>query len=134
MVNITRFKPKKHMEVLVDMHRSQEYKDMYAIGLETLPKIGFISFSNTEFQYIAAGFLRIVEGGFGQLDTFVTNPSLDSHVRDEGLNLLVETLINEAKTLKLKGIYAHTASINIIKRAEETGFHVINQSIIALKL
>lgn len=114
------------------MHKSQDFPSMWSINQETLPAIGFIVYSNSEYQYICAGFLRLVEGGFAQIDTLVTNPDIDSYIRHEGINLLVNKLLETAKSLKLKGIYAHTNSQNIIKRAVDTGFHVVNQSIIAL--
>jgi hypothetical protein len=116
------------------MHIAQEYKEMGALQESYIPKIGFIAYSNTEYQYVAAGFLRMVEGGFGQLDTFVTNPSIAPHIRNEAIILITDKLIETAKSLKLTGIYAFTADKSIISRAEATGFRVKNQSVITLLL
>lgn len=99
---------------------------------DTLPKIGFIVSSET--QYIAAGFLRRLEGGFGQLDTFVTNPNASSEDRNEALNLLTERLINEAKLLELRGIYAISSDVSVLKRAVATGFQLLPQCIVGLNL
>lgn len=122
------------MEVVQDMHRAHDFKFMDEISEDRLPKIGFITYSNTEYQYIAAGFLRMVEGGFAQIDSLVTNPSLDPGIRNEGVALLVETLVKTAKDMKLKGIYAFTIDKGILMRAEATGFHVIDHKIVALRL
>lgn len=133
MVNITRFKADKHMEALKDMHKSHNYSFMSDISEDGLPKIGFIVYSNTEFQYIAAAFLRIVEGGYAQVDTIVSNPMLTADVRHEGINLLANKLIETAKELKLKAIYAFTVDKSIIVRAKKAGFSVIDHMIIARK-
>lgn len=122
------------MEVLQQMHKSHDFRFMDEISEDRIPKIGFITYSNTEYQYIAAGFLRIVEGGYAQIDTMVTNPSLEPYVRNEGLTLLIETLIQTAKDMKLKGIYALTVDKSVLLRAEETGFQVIDHKIVALRL
>ena len=122
------------MPALIDMHISNDYREMGALQDSYIPKIGFIAYSNSEYQYIAAGFLRIVEGGFGQLDTFVTNPAIEPCIRNEAIILITDKLIETAKGLKLSGIYAFTADNSILKRAEETGFRVKNQSVITLLL
>lgn len=134
MVNITKFKVSKHLEPLEMMHIAHEYKDMEAISQEVLPNIGYICYSNQEYQYVAAGFLRMVEGGYAQIDTLVTNPAIEPSIRHEAINLLVSTLIQRAKELKLKGIYALTLQKDIIERAEATGFRVIDHKVVALRL
>lgn len=101
--------------------------------LVNVPEIGFIAYSNTEFKYVAAGFLRMVEGGYAQIDTLVTNPSLDPEVRSKGIDLVVEKLINTAKDMKLEGIYALTLHKNIISRAEAIGFRITDYKVVALK-
>lgn len=133
-VNITTFKPKKHFEVLLDMHLSQHSKNYDAITLETLPKIGYIVYSNTEYHYVAAGFLRMVEGGFCQIDTMVTNPNLTGDIRNAGLKLLVDTLINKARELGLSGIVSYTHDNSVISRALSLGFKLVEYKVIALQL
>jgi hypothetical protein len=131
MVNITKFK-EKHFPVLLDMHLAQHSKTYDFLDLDTLPKIGFIVYSDTEYHYVAAGFLRLVEGGFAQIDTLVTNPNLVGDVRNEGLTLLVDTLIKTAKDMELKGIYSMTTDSSIIDRAMKLGFFVSNHVVIVL--
>jgi hypothetical protein len=132
LVNITTFKPKKHFEVLLDMHLAQGSKTYDILDLNTLPRIGYIVYSDTEYHYVAAGFLRMVEGGFAQIDTLVTNPNITGDVRNEGLTLLVDTLIKTAKDMELKGIYSMTTNGSIIDRALKLGFFVSNHVVIVL--
>lgn len=100
--------------------------------MKTLPKIGYMALMNG--HPIAAGFLRRVEGGYAQIDTLTSNKQFGSIVRHEGIKLIVDTLVNDAKDLKLKGIIAFTKDAGIIKRAEDIGFHVVEQSLIALRI
>lgn len=100
--------------------------------MKTLPKIGYMALLNG--HPVAAGFLRRVEGGYGQLDTLTSNAQFGAIVRHKGIEKVVESLINEAKDLNLHGIIAFTKDAGVLKRAESIGFHVVEQTIIALPL
>lgn len=113
------------------MHTSHNH-EVSTITMRTLPKIGYIVFSgNTP---IAAGFLRRLEPCYAQIDTLVSNPYFGSIIRHAGITMIVDTLIADAKRLKLDGLICHTASPDVLKRAEALGFHVVEQKIIALPL
>ncbi len=83
---------------------------------------------------IAAGFLRRVEGGYAQIDTLTSNKHFGSIVRHEGIKLVVDSLISDAKTLKLHGILAFSTDDGILNRAEQLGFKSQPHSLICLKL
>lgn len=84
---------------------------------------------------IAAGFLRRVEGGYAQLDTLTSNKHLGSIVRHQGITRVVDTLIQDAKDLRLQGIIAFTSDYSVKTRAEGLGFQVLSDhSLIALRL
>lgn len=100
--------------------------------MKTLPKIGYMALRNG--YPVAAGFLRRVEGGYGQLDTLTSNALFGSQIRHEGLEKVVNSLLEEAKVLKLHGIISFTTDIGVLKRAESLGFHVVETTTIALKL
>lgn len=131
LVNTTPFKF-KHMDMLLDMHSSHKYDQMNTIAYKTLPKIGYIAYQDD--MPIAAGFLRRVEPCYAQIDTLVSNAYCGAILRNEGIRLVVENLLNEAKRLKLKGIIAHTRDKGTLERAEALGFHIVPQTIIALSL
>ena len=114
------------------MLESQNYKQMNTIDYKTLPKIGYIATLGKE--PIAVGFLRRVEPCYAQLDTLVSNAHFGSKIRHNGVSKVVDSLIREAKHLKLQGLIAHTEDKGTLVRAEELGFHVVPQTIIALSL
>lgn len=102
------------------------------ISMKTLPKIGYIAMMGK--QPVAVGFLRRLEGGYAQLDTFATNPFLGSKIRNEGLDLVVKNLLDDAKSLRLNGILAITEDQGILNRAKSLGFNEIPQKLIGLRL
>ena len=120
------------MPLLIEILESQKYPDIANIQMKTLPKIGYIATLGK--QPIAVGFLRRVEPCFAQLDTLVSNAYCGSILRHQGISAVVDSLIVEAKRLKLKGIIAHTGDKGILMRAESIGFKVVPQTIIALSL
>lgn len=122
----------KYLPQLIELHKSQNYVDISCINMKTLPKIGYICLLND--QPIAAGFLRRLEPCFGQIDTLVSNGYFGAQIRHQGIKLVVDTLIEEAKRLKLKGIVSLTADTGILKRAESLGFRIIDQKVITLEL
>lgn len=130
-VNITPFKF-KHLPQLLEMLSSQKYNGMADINMKTLPKVGYIATMNG--QPIAAGFLRRVEPCFAQLDTLVSNAYFGSTIRHLGVSSVVDALLNEAKRLKLKGIISLTGDKGTLERAKSLGFHVVDQTVIALSL
>lgn len=130
-INITPFKFQYYSK-LIDMLESQNYPNVSAIQMRTLPKIGYIALLNG--QPIAAGFLRKVEPCYAQIDTLVSNKHFGGIIRHEGIKKVVDSLLQDAKSLKLEGIIAHTSDDGVLKRALELGFHTIDQKIIALSL
>lgn len=100
--------------------------------MATLPKLGYIIYLGK--APIAAGFLRKVEPCFAQIDTLVSNGHFGSKIRHEGIKTIVDTLIADAKRLKLKGLIAHTLDAGTIARAKSLGFHIVPQTILALPL
>lgn len=120
------------MSQLIELHETQKYELTNTISYRTLPKIGYIASIGS--IPVAAGFLRRLEPNFAQIDTLVSNAFCGALLRNEGIKLVVDTLIEEAKRLKLEGIICHTQDKGIIKRAEDLGFHIVPQTIIALSL
>ncbi len=138
MIEVLSYNPRMFPAVAL-MHKTQGYSDMASIESNSLPAIGAIAYKFDAFTDIgapvAACFLRMVEGGFAQMDTFVTNANASSELRHEGINACVDKLIIEAKKLKLLGILATTKDESTIMRAQSLGFHVVtDHKVIALSL
>lgn len=100
--------------------------------MKTLPKIGYMVLRNG--HPVAAGFLRRVEGGYGQLDTLTSNPMFGSLIRHQALELVVNTLLQDAKDLNMLGIISFSVDKGILERAKGLGFHTLPHSLIALSL
>jgi hypothetical protein len=122
----------KYLPALLEMLNSQKYLGISTVNMKTLPKIGYMVLLRN--YPVAAGFLRRVEGGYAQMDGLTSNPMFGSLIRHEAINLVVNSLISDAKDLKLQGILAFTGDKSVIKRSEDIGFRVIEQTLIVLSL
>ena len=121
----------KHLQMLLEMLKDQNYPDLEDISMRTLPKIGYIAMLDN--VPIATGFLRRVEGDVvAQIDGLTSNPYLGSIIRHNGISLVLKQLIEDAKELKLKGVYAFCIDKSAIKRAEDMGFRAVGHSTLAL--
>jgi hypothetical protein len=80
------------------------------------PQVGYIAFD--ERGAIAVGFLRMVEGGYGQMDGFTTNPERLSAHRHQALEMIVNKLTEDAKASNLSALLVLTKDPTTIKRAE----------------
>jgi hypothetical protein len=123
----------KHLPLLHEILDSNQYEGTSLITTKNLPKIGYIVMLNGKVP-LAAGFLRRLEPYYGQIDTLCSNKFLGSILRHQGLTIVVNSLIDDAKQLKLEGIVCHTKSDDVLKRAELLGFKVIEEKVIALGL
>lgn len=87
---------------------------------DTLPIIGY--FAKHEGEWIAAAFLRMVEGGFGMIDSIIADPDSKRNVRSEAIDLITLALLAKAKNLNLKGILGLTLHAGTLERAIKLGF------------
>lgn len=115
----------KHLELLKELDEKTDHALNTEITMRDLPKIGYIALLGK--QPIAAGFLRRVEPNYAQLDTFVSNPYFGSQIRHVAMTKIVNSLLEEAQDLELRGIIAFTTDESIISRAKDNGFVVIEQ-------
>lgn len=122
----------KYLKSLHDLLESNDYLGISEVNMKTLPKIGYIALLNG--HPIAAGFLRRVEGGYAQLDTLTSNKHMGSIIRHKGISKVVETLIQDAKDMQLRGIVAFSRDPGVLKRAADLGFKELDNKLIALKL
>jgi hypothetical protein len=119
----------KHLQLIKDIHDYHRHALNVELTMRDLPRIGYIAMLGK--SAIAVGFLRRVEPNYAQLDTFLSNPFFGSQIRHQGMTLVTEALINEAKDLGLKGIIALTKDKSILDRAKNQGFQVVEQTIMA---
>lgn len=122
------YQPLEHYEILLSWLRA---RDAHMPGNEEMPAIGFVAYA--EEHPVAAGFIRRVEGGLGQLDGLTTNPWMPADLRSRGIDFVVETIIDEAKGLGIKNLMAFTSEPNVLIRSAKFGFVQSNHVVIALK-
>ena len=103
--------------------------DSYQMNAHNIPKIGFIVTYTDDF--VAVAFLRMVEGGFAQLDGLATNSHMPAHLRDQAIDLVVEKVLNVADGLKITSVIANTKDYNTLLRSFRHGFVQLPQTLIA---
>lgn len=131
MIELTTYQ-KDMFDTLQAMHMSWDSPLCETLKPEHLPKIGYIAHEGPII--IAAGFLRMVEGNVGMIDTLVTDKHVFSSMRHEGLNMLVEKLIKDAKHMKLLGIVCNTVDEGVINRAKSLSFNIQPNYLLSLHL
>lgn len=90
--------------------------------IHQLPRAGWIVFDGEE--PLAAGFLRMMEGGYAMIDGLISNPpqGLGNRRRSQALDLITERMISEGKILGLKKILAFSGDRATLKRSLRHGF------------
>lgn len=121
----------KYLPLLHEMNKNENLFDS-ELEYKNLPKIGYIAMLGK--TPIAAGFLRRVEPNYAQFDTFLSNPYMGSKVRHLAIVKIVDSLFEDAKSLKLVGILAFTKDLSLLQRAKDQGFHIVDQVILAKAL
>jgi len=81
-------------------------------------------------EIVAIAGLRLMEGEVCFIDSMASNQNFESTVRNEALDLLTKTILDLAKSLGFKKIFATTREECIIKRAERHGFKTSKEKII----
>lgn len=98
-----------------------------------IPALGYVVYVNA--RATAMGFIRRVEGGFGQLDGLVSNPTSSSEDRHLAIDLLVSQLLDSAKELGITQIMAFSKDAGTLMRSERHGFKKqLEYSVIAVDL
>lgn len=107
-------------------------RDMELSNISDLPNLGYMY--SHEGQGIAAGFLRLVEGGYAIMDSLITNPSKDSVIRHIAIDAVVSKLIEDAKSLKISKILAFSVDEGTLIRSQKHGFVKQAHSLITLEM
>lgn len=86
-------------------------------------------------QPLAAGFLRRVECDVvAQIDGLTSNKAFGSILRHKAIDMVVDQIILEAKSMKIQGIIAFTKEISVINRAKQRNFSVLSEIVISCTL
>lgn len=98
----------------------------------TVPRVGFIAAK--EGKLVAAVFLRRVEGGYGQIDGLVSNPTSSPEDRNRALDLVSSKIMKEAKKLCLNGVLMMSECENTVMRSQKFGFEKSLLTVLAVDL
>lgn len=95
-------------------------------------KLGYIA--TISGRPVAAVFLRMVEGGYGQIDGLIRDPKANRQKASDGLDRAVSRAIQKARELSLKGLMAYTMDNRTLERSYRHGWVKLDQTLIAIDL
>lgn len=95
---------------------------------EELPEVGFVVYE--EDFFIAAGFLRKCEGGYGMMDSYITDPKMPPLLRNQALDMITKRLVKAAKSLQMKQVVGFCLDGNTISRSQRHGFVLTEHKVI----
>lgn len=81
-------------------------------------------------KIVAMAGLRLMEGEVCFIDSMASNSLFEGAVRHEALDNLTKTILELAKNLGFKKIFATTKENCIVERAERHGFNVSPETIL----
>lgn len=115
---VSKYNPTEHGRHVESMLMSQ---GMDPALVRDLPVNGFIALDRSS-NPIAIGFIRLIEGRYGMVDSYLTSTSADATERNLALNRVTLKLISDSKRQGLRGLMAFSAEPNIVTRALNLGF------------
>lgn len=104
----------------------------FPVTASELPGHTFCAVIKDEIVAIAG--LRLMEGDICCIDSMATNQTFESTIRNEALDSLTRQLLDVAKNLGFKKIFAYTKENCIIDRATRHGFNLTKQKIIVKEI
>lgn len=119
---------------LVPYDQDQNYefiKELYKMNgispfaKEFLPTCGYIAFDKS--LLIAAGFLLCTDTNLCFIEYFVSNPTVDWKIRNDAIIMIVEALLEDAKTFGFKVACANFKNKRLAEKASKLGFRVDSQ-------
>ncbi len=108
------------------------HRNLRTEAAHELPEVGYVAMDKG--RPIVAGFIRRVEGGWGMLDSLVTDPLAPAEIRDKAIDILVCRLFKEAKYLKIKQFLAFSRDDNTLVRSLKHGFKKLPDTVIGVDL
>ena len=104
----------------------------YEIEYRSLPKIGYMAL--VENSPIAAGFLRKIEGNKSCQIELMPNPYFGKVLQQVGIRWILNSLVLDAKELKLKTIYVLGLEESTLEETKAFGFQELAKHALILSL
>jgi hypothetical protein len=128
-VKVIKFNKNRHFASLVECLVA---RNAYIPTLAEMPKVGYVTID--QGMMVAAVFLRQVEGGFGQIDSLVSNPHSSPTERHTAIDLAVSALLVKAGDLNITKILFTSDDAGTIMRSQKYGFKKLPLALLAVDL
>lgn len=100
---------------------------------DDLPEVGFIAV-NGDSPPIAAGFLRLIEGKTAQIDSLITDPTVEPSLRNQAIDVVVERLLEFARANGVQSLIAFSIDAHTLERAKKHGFKHLPHTVMSLDI
>lgn len=122
-MNVRRYEPK-------DFEQIKAWGEQWGAEYDEaqFPQVGFI------VDGVAAYFLYSTDSVCCWLENMVTNREAEKEERKRALDLIVDAILSEARSLGFKVAYATTKNISAAKRAKTLGAHIATNHLLITKL
>lgn len=111
------YRADKHKKYALKCLKSRKMDSTLA---DDLPENGYIAFN--EDKVVGMGFMRMVEGSYAIMDSYITNAKMPSDVRDEALDEITSGIIALARGHGIKKLLTFSLEENILSRAKRHNF------------
>ena len=128
-MEVERFCIAMHYQKMLDWLAIRNH---YLPSEDEMPTVGFVA--KLDESPVAMGFIRRVEGSYGQLDGLVSNPSFPGDLRSQAIDIVVENIINKAKLMNLKSLTATSVDKFTLERSIKHGFVKLPHTVIIADL
>ena len=129
-MEVERYSEAKHYKLMLEWLTKHEH---YLPPKDEMPTVGFVVYYQ-DITPACMGFIRRVEGNFGQLDGLVTNPDLPGEIRSQAIDIAVQNIIAKAKLMGIKALTATSVDYSTLMRSLKHGFVPTPHSCIVLDL
>ena len=90
--------------------------NMPPVAVELIPQTGFI------VDDVAMGFYYKTDSALGMVDFYIGNPEASKEDRAEGLQIVLDNLMKDAKESGIKYMVGYTKYTSLARHAEKNGF------------
>lgn len=117
---------------LTHINKWLAHRDVKSVTRHDIPEMGYIAFERV--KPIAAIFLRKCEGNVGIIDSLITDPTADPKLRDITLDILINHIVNVAKSRKIRFLLGYTKDENTLVRSLRLGFEQSPHTTVVMSL
>jgi hypothetical protein len=122
-MELRRFDPEQDYVDAVTYWKQQKWP---AVPLDLLPQVGIVALDGD--RKIAFGWLYQTDSKFALVEFVLGNPNVDWELRDEGVQLVINRLCEEAKERGFTSIFSSIGHKRLIEKYKSNGFRVTDEN------